>query len=402
MALTNSARRYGTVTKTFHWLTALLIFSLIPLGIYANDLPYESSEQLTVKAYWFSIHKTLGVTLFFVALARIVWALSQPKPAPLHPERRLESFAAEMVHWLLYGSLLLVPLSGWVHHAATTGFAPIWWPFGQNLPFVPKSEAVANTAAGLHIVFERVLIVSVLLHIAGALKHHVIDRDVTLKRMLPGHTEGGSDGDHRIVLPLVAALAIWGGAVTAGNVLGLYEKESATVTAAALDDVESDWQVREGTLAITVVQMGSNVTGEFADWTASISFDDTVESGDAGDVDVTIAIGSLTLGSVTGQAMGADFFNAEAFPTAQFTADILKDAEGYRAEGTVTIKEQSMPVALPFNLSLTDGVAEISGSTMLDRRNYGIGDNQTDPGSLGFDVAVQVELTATRGDDTSD
>lgn len=398
MAMTNSARHYGAVTKTFHWLTALLIFSLIPLGIYANDLPYDTSEQLAVKAYWFSIHKTLGVTLFFVALARILWALSQPKPAPLHPERRLESFAAEMVHWLLYGSLLLVPLSGWVHHAATTGFAPIWWPFGQNLPFVPKSETIANTAAGLHIVFERVLIVSILLHIAGALKHHLIDRDVTLKRMLPGRAEGGSAAGHRVVLPLVAALAIWAGAITTGSALGLYEEHSTTVAAAALEEVESDWQVQQGTLAITVVQMGSDVTGEFADWTAAISFDDSVESGDAGEVDVTISIGSLTLGSVTGQAMGADFFNAEEFPTARFAADILRDADGYRAEGTVTIKDQSMPVTLPFDLTITEGVAEMSGSTTLDRRNYGIGDNQTDSGSLGFDVEVRVDLTAARGE----
>ncbi|MGD9294163.1 MAG: cytochrome b/b6 domain-containing protein, partial [Roseobacter sp.] len=136
MPLSNTAQHYGSISKTFHWLTALLILTLIPLGIYANDLPYDSSEQLARKAWFFSLHKTLGVTVFFVALARILWAIVQPKPSPLHPDRKLETFAGSMVHWLLYGSLLLVPLSGWVHHAATTGFAPIWWPLGQNLPLV--------------------------------------------------------------------------------------------------------------------------------------------------------------------------------------------------------------------------------------------------------------------------
>lgn len=71
MSRTNSAHHYGSVTKTFHWLTALLILTLIPLGIIANKLPYETSEQLAQKAWLFSLHKTLGVTVFFVALARI-------------------------------------------------------------------------------------------------------------------------------------------------------------------------------------------------------------------------------------------------------------------------------------------------------------------------------------------
>ena len=73
-------------TKTFHWLTALLILTLIPLGWYANQLPFDTGAELAFKAQLFSYHKTLGVAAFFVALLRILWALTQPKPAPLHPE----------------------------------------------------------------------------------------------------------------------------------------------------------------------------------------------------------------------------------------------------------------------------------------------------------------------------
>ncbi|HKK97771.1 MAG TPA: cytochrome b/b6 domain-containing protein, partial [Marivita sp.] len=180
MHLTNTQSQYGVVTKTFHWLTALGIVLVIPLGIIANDMPYDTSEQLADKAWLFSLHKTVGVTVFFVALARIAWAVSQPKPAPLHPDRKAETLLAEIVHWLLYGSLILVPLSGWIHHAATEGFAPVWWPFGQNLPLVPDDAAVAEAFAGLHIVFERVLVISLILHVGGAVKHAVIDKDSTL------------------------------------------------------------------------------------------------------------------------------------------------------------------------------------------------------------------------------
>ena len=193
MSIANSSTRYGAVAKTFHWLTALLILTLIPTGIIANGMPFDAPEELARKAQLFSVHKTLGVVLFTVAVLRILWAFTQPKPVPLHPENKLLCFLADTAHWLLYGSLILVPLSGWVHHAATEGFAPILLPIGQDLPFVPKSETVAGISASLHIIFERVLVVSLFLHIAGALKHHFVDRDATLRRMWFGNTEAGND-----------------------------------------------------------------------------------------------------------------------------------------------------------------------------------------------------------------
>ncbi|MGA9253252.1 MAG: cytochrome b/b6 domain-containing protein [Roseobacter sp.] len=396
MAIANSEKHYGAVAKSLHWTTALLVLTLIPLGIYANGLPYDTSEALAQKAWLFSLHKTLGVTVFFVALARILWAITQTKPAGLHPERKLETFAATTVHWLLYGSLLLVPLSGWIHHASTAGFAPIWWPFGQDLPMVPKSESLAATTAGLHIVFERVLAVSILLHLAGALKHHFIDKDATLRRMLPGAPQIlAQKPAEKTALPLVAAIVVWACALFVGAGLGVYQKHDSSVQAAALEAVQSDWVVQDGSLQITVTQLGSPVTGSFADWTAAISFDETRDSGTVGSVEVVVSIGSLTLGSVTSQALGADFFNADEFPTATYTADILRDADGYRADGTLTIKETTQPLVLPFTLDVSDGAARMSGQTDLDRRDYAVGLSQKDAASLGFSVDITVELTAT-------
>lgn len=396
MPLSNTATRYGTVCKTLHWLTALLILALIPSGIIANGLPYDTPEALAWKAQLFSIHKTLGVVLFAVALTRILWVLTQPKPVALHPERTVETFLASTVHWLLYGSLVLVPLSGWVHHAATEGFAPILLPIGQGLPFVPKSETLAGVTASLHIIFERVLVVSLLLHIAGALKHHFVDRDITLKRMWFGASEGGASPKKAGKLaPIFAAVSAWVVAIGIGASIGLFEKHESAAVAIALAEVESDWQVQEGTLAITVKQLGSDVQGSFADWTAAITFDESAE-GIMGDVDVTIAIPSLTLGSVTGQAMGADFFNAEAHPRARFVADITRSDDGYLAAGILTIKGTEIPVTLPFALTVNDDQAEMVGQLILDRRDFGIGAG-TDEGSLGFGVVVDVSLTAVRG-----
>lgn len=397
MPLRNTADRYGSVAKTLHWLTALLILALMPLGIIANKLPYETSDQLAQKAWLFSMHKTLGVIVFFLALTRILWALQQPKPGLLHPDRKVESFAAETIHWLLYGSLVLVPLSGWVQHAATTGFAPIWWPLSQNLPLVPKSEALAAVSAGTHWVLTKVLGLAILLHIAGALKHVIVDRDVTLRRMWFGEAQvPQTTGTHRVAAPILSAVALWMLALSAGAVLGVYSSQGKMTAAIELDEIRSGWQVREGTIAITVTQLGSEVTGTFADWTAAIEFDETVPNGVAGKVEVTIAIGSLTLGSVTDQAMGPDFFNATEFPTAVYSADIVTVVDGYEARGALTIKDQTVPVSLPFGLSLTGDDASMVGGLTLDRRSFGIGDNMNDESSLKFAVEVDVELTATR------
>ncbi|MET4104011.1 cytochrome b561/polyisoprenoid-binding protein YceI [Roseovarius sp. MBR-78] len=404
MPITSSATTYGAVTKAFHWLTALLILANLPLGWFAAEMAEAiaatggSEAQVARAALLFSIHKTTGVAVFFVALLRILWALSQTKPGLLNGDRPLEAWAAECVHWLLYGSLVAVPLSGWVHHAATTGFAPIWWPFGQNLPFVPKSEALSEIAATLHFVFILVLAGALAAHVAGALKHHLIDGDATLRRMLPGG--GAAQPTARQpghALPLVAALVIWAAVLGGAGALGWFAKPVAG-TGPALAAVQSDWTVQEGSLAITVRQMGSEVTGSFADWTADIAYSEQPGAGGRhGTVEVVMAIPSLTLGSVTSQAMGRDFFNAEEHPTATFKADLLAQAGGHVARGTLTIKGQSVPVEMPFALAIEGDTARASGGMAVDRRDFAIGMGTQDAGQLGFEVGISFDLVAQRG-----
>jgi cytochrome b561/polyisoprenoid-binding protein YceI len=401
MPRTNSATSYGSVAKSFHWLTALLILSNLPLGWYATEVAeavtISPTEPLIARAtFLFSLHKTLGVAIFFVALARILWALSQPKPGLLNGDRGIEALAAETAHWLLYGSLVLVPLSGWVHHAATSGFAPIWWPLGQSLPLVPKSETLSDLASTLHFVFVLVLVATIAAHVGGALKHHLLDGDATLRRMLPGRTDAiptARQPNH--VLPILAAAVVWLGTLGGAAALGWFgSAEDGPTTLAA---VESDWQVESGQLQVTVQQLGSAVTGSFGEWTAEIAYSETPdETGKHGDVTVTISIASLSLGSVTQQAMGADFFNTAEFPTAVFAADLLGTESGPVARGTLTIRDQSVPVEMPFELTITGDSATANGTLALDRRAFNIGNGVKDEKSLGFGVDVSFDVIAAR------
>ncbi|MGP9820874.1 cytochrome b/b6 domain-containing protein [Salinarimonas sp. NSM] len=411
MQARNTVSSYGAVSKALHWAIAALILTMIPLGLVAVEWPYDTSDALATKALLFSIHKTLGVAVFFLALVRIGWMLSQPRPTPLHPERRLETALAEGVHWLLYVSLVAVPLSGWVQHAAAAGFAPIWWPLGQTLPLVPQSPEVAAAAGAVHATFTKLLMAALALHVAGALKHHLVDRDATLARMLPGRRAGAATAAipvrRHALAPALGALLVYG--LVGGGVVTLAQgggetgaRPGVALPATTAEATPSSWVVESGELTFSVRQMGTPVTGRFAQFDADIAFEETPDAdGRHGSVTVAIPIASMTLGSVTAQARGPEFFDAEAHPSARFAADIVAagdagHAGGYRAVGTLALAGAEVPVALPFTLEIVDGVATASGTVTVDRRDFGMGESYPDEATVGFSVEITVDLTARR------
>lgn len=411
MSAANTTATYGSVAKTLHWATALLILTLVPLGFIAVAWPYDTSDSLATKALLFSIHKTLGVGVFFIALARIAWALSQPRPVPLHPQRRLETALAEGVHWALYVALVAVPLTGWVHHAATTGFAPIWWPLGQTLPFVPQSTALAEATASLHRAFVFLLLATLALHVAGALKHHLVDRDGTLARMWPGRrapvpAATAEPARRHAPAPAAAAFGIYAlvGAVALLTAPGA-EPRSVAATAIAAEsgatlEGAARWRVESGSLGFTVRSLGNPVTGRFAEWSAQIAFDEEADAdGRHGAVEVLILVESMSLGSVTAQARGPEFFAVETHPTARFGAEIVAaEGGGYEARGTLDLVGASVPVSLPFTLEIDGDTARAAGTVTVDRRAFGMGQSYPDEATVGFAVEIAFEIEARRED----
>lgn len=381
----NTPRSYGSVARSLHWLTAFVILSNIALGLWAVRIPL---DQMSLKVQVFSFHKTLGIAALVVALVRIGWALSQTRPAPVHPRRSAETMMAEAVHWTLYASMVLVPVTGWIEHAATEGYAPILWPLGQGLPLVPKSPALAMTMASVHHIFAWLLIGSVALHVAGALKHALIDRDGVLARMTRGKPAGeGLSARH--LMPALIAGAVFG----AGAAWAVATRPVDPAPVGQLQQAASDWQVLDGELGFTVRQMGSAVQGGFSDWTAAIAFDP--ETGN-GEVRVTINMDSVTVGTVTDQAKGAEFFDVPAHPTAVFEGTIRPDGAGFVAEGPLTLRGQTMPVTLPFTLEFTDGVASMQGQAAMDRRDWQVGAGYADETTVGFQVDLSISLRAQR------
>lgn len=393
--LTNTATRYGAAARFFHWSIALLILIDIALGLWGKFTP-RNAETVDFLQTLYSTHKTIGMAVLALAVLRVIWAFLQPHPVALHSERRLETFAAETAHWLLYAAIFILPLSGWVMHSAEVGFAPIWWPFGQDLPFIPKSEQIAHQAANLHFLAGLVLAATIAAHISGALKHALFDRDATLARMWRGVDAGDAgqnSGKH--ARPALAALLVWtlviGGALT---VFAPTHEEATLAQSAPLP--ASGWVVEEGDLSITVTQLGAPVSGRFDLWQAAIEYD--LATG-TGQVEVVIDTGSLSLGSVTDQATGPEFFDVAQFAQAVFEAEITRiECAAHSATGSLTLVGQVVPVTLDFDLVTQDGIATMSGRTQLDRRDFGMGVDYPDESSVGFSVGVEVSLTATQAE----
>ena len=408
MPLTNTTRSYGTVAKSFHWLTVALVLTLWPLGWFANWWPYDTQAAFDTKFTLFSLHKTLGIALFAVAILRVIWAIVQPHPRLLNGENRLESLAAQTVHWVLYGAIIALPITGWIEHAASTGYAPILWPFGQGLPFIPKDVPLSVAFAHMHVALTWVILGAVGFHVAGALKHALIDRDGIMARMAFSRAEPPEPPQARGhgALPALLAAGVFAVALTLPFLLE--EDEPAETVAAEVTQPEASepaeepataptWTLQEGTIALTIQQMGQPVTGEFTDLTATITYDPEAEGPQKGAAEVTIRIPSLQLGSVAAQAQGPDFFDAEAHPTATYAGPIVEAEDGsLTLDGTLTVKDKSVSVPLPFTLQIDGDTATASGTTTVDRRDFQVGESMTDENSLAFPVELTIEVEATR------
>ncbi|MGR3615243.1 MAG: YceI family protein, partial [Paracoccaceae bacterium] len=103
----------------------------------------------------------------------------------------------------------------------------------------------------------------------------------------------------------------------------------------------------------------------------------------------------LSLGSVTVQAMGADFFDGAQYPAAQFQADIARIDDGYVATGTLKIRDKALPVSLPFTLNIVDGIATMQGQLEVNRMDFDIGLGVKDEASLALSVLITVALSAS-------
>lgn len=171
--------RYSTPAIAFHWLLALMIVVSFCVGLYMADLPF-SPTRLKL----FNWHKWAGICILALSALRLLWRLCQRPPREL-PGPAWQRQAAHLTHGGMYLLFFAVPLAGWAYSSAA-GFPIVVFGLLPLPDFVPVDKALADTLKGLHGTLAWTLAVLVLAHVAAALKHHFIDRDGLLLRMVPG------------------------------------------------------------------------------------------------------------------------------------------------------------------------------------------------------------------------
>jgi cytochrome b561 len=180
--LTNSADRYGLVSRFLHWLMALLILAMIGIGAYMTDLDKEDP----LRAQLFTMHKEIGVTILVLAVLRILWILASRPPVLPAALQRWEVILAKSTVGLLYLLMLATPIAGYL--MTNTGGKPISY-FGLfDLPaLMAKNHDLHETLEGVHEFLAFTILALVCLHALGAIKHRFIDKDPeadVLKRMI--------------------------------------------------------------------------------------------------------------------------------------------------------------------------------------------------------------------------
>ena len=176
------AERYTRTAMGLHWAIALLIFIAFPLGLYMHDLHL---SPLKLKLY--SWHKWIGITVFLLVVLRVLWRTTHRPPA-LPDIAQWQRIASHITHMLLYALMIAVPLSGWLMSSAK-GFQTVWFGVLPIPDLIGKDRELGKQLATVHALLNYSMLVLAATHIVAALKHHFIDRDSVLRRMLPFQTE---------------------------------------------------------------------------------------------------------------------------------------------------------------------------------------------------------------------
>ncbi len=177
MALKNSELNYGLVSRANHWLTAIIFIALLTIGLYMTGL--EPSDD---KFALYALHKSMGIAIFVLMLLRLIWLKVSPNPQQIS-HNKFEHILGHAVKGLLYLAMLGMPISGWI--MSNSGGHDVSFFTFFTLPHIVAEHELINTISGfMHRTFGTILVAIVLLHIAGALKHHFVYKDVTLLRML--------------------------------------------------------------------------------------------------------------------------------------------------------------------------------------------------------------------------
>lgn len=195
MALRNTAQGWGWLARLLHWVMGLAIIGLLAVGVFMVKGLGDDSDALILRLELTQTHKSIGFTVFILAVLRLLWRALNPSPKLPNGMGPWERRLAHGGHLAIYLAMFALPLSGWLMATSSPlndDDAYIRVPnmvfglFDMPDPFPKGSDAISNFWGEVHAYAAVILAVLLFFHVAAALKHHFVNRDTVLRRMVWG------------------------------------------------------------------------------------------------------------------------------------------------------------------------------------------------------------------------
>jgi len=400
MSFKNTKIEFGFITKIFHWVLAFLILSMLLAGFYMVDIP-----DGALKFQIYGWHKSVGLLIIFLAGLRGVWRLFNKPPLPLDTHQKWEKSTSKIVHFLLYMMMVAMLLSGWI--MSDTGPYPLKF-FGLPVPNIfSESSLAAQYADSVHEIIAYVLVCLIMFHILGAIKHHVIDQDKTLIRMIPNVRK-------RIWKPILIIFLVFIGS----GILrfGFIEKQGKEVIVAerieksvTQEETEVEkinpytWSIVEDQSEIKFVVdiYNSKLESTFSQFNGPIIFNENDLAASHADININLKTVDSGDAERNAQMIGEEWFNVADQSIANFkTVKFQKIEKGhYIAVGNLKLAGQEKLISFPFTLDIVKDAkgkrAYIQGQFTINRLDFDLGgENWKASDIVGHNVGVTVRLVA--------
>ncbi|MGV6820599.1 MAG: YceI family protein [Parvularcula sp.] len=383
------ATRYNAVSVALHWTMAVLIIVQLAGGKYMHDLPLTAPGKFDL----YQIHKSIGIALGLLAFIRLGWRLRHPIP-PLPTSMPIwQRKLARSAHWAFYALMILIPMVGWAMISVSPLGIPTKW-FGLfGVPSLPIAGLFADRAAATdlfasaHEYLALALAALLVLHVGAAFKHMFFDRDGVMGTMT--HSKKWLWMSVAGFLALMAALAITYPSAA----------RASSSQAAAAENVQWTVDMTKSRLGFTGQIGDQTFSGRFPGFSAAIALDPKDLSNAS--IQVSVMPATVTTDNDTRDDMlpQEEWFDTKRHPTATFVStSVQRPSSQYTADGTLTIKGNSQPATLTFDLSIEGDHAVATGGVALDRTLFGIGLSPIwlDQYGVARTVTVDFEIHATR------
>ena len=179
MPIRNTTLRWGSIAQLFHWVIVVLVITQFVLANEYHHLPLGLAKLGVIAK-----HKSVGITIFALAVLRLVWRFLNPTPQLPDTLKPYERVLANVTHFALYAILFLMPITGWIMSSARS-FPVSWFGLFQLPDLVAPNRPLYDVLQETHDTLAWLLVGVATLHLLAALKHHFVLKDDTLRRMLP-------------------------------------------------------------------------------------------------------------------------------------------------------------------------------------------------------------------------